>query len=71
MVFKHERKYYSVHYDVGATELQDVDPFEREPNMIEVAEVRPITVTARKWVEVDPEAFEPPPPPPPPSKSRS
>lgn len=41
-VFRHEGKYYQTKYCVGATEFQDWEAYQEEPDMIECPEVVPV-----------------------------
>lgn len=52
MIFWFEDKYYQTFYEVGATEYQDISPYEFDPEMIEVTEVEPYekTITAYRKV---------------------
>lgn len=43
-IFKYKDKFYSVDYEVGATEYQERRPFEDDGELIEVIEVEPIEV---------------------------
>jgi hypothetical protein len=52
VVFKYNERHYMVCYDAPATECQDVRPFENEPDIVEVPEVKPVMVEQRKWVRV-------------------
>ena len=45
-VFKFEDKFYCAPYSVGATERQDLYPWEYENDEIEVDEVQPVKETA-------------------------
>ena len=45
MVFKFEDKLYQTSYKVGATEQQDEEPYEYEPDEIECPEVEPFEAT--------------------------
>jgi len=49
MVFKYEGKYYRIHYDRPATEMQDVGLFECEPDNIEVTQVEKVEVVTHQW----------------------
>jgi hypothetical protein len=44
-VFRHEGKLYRTEFSEGATEYQDVRPYEYEPDMIECPEVFPVEKT--------------------------
>ncbi len=50
VVFEHEGKFYKTTYSVGATEYQDEQPFEHEPDEIEVKEVFPVSKTITVYV---------------------
>lgn len=41
-VFKFEDKFYLTHYSVGATEMQDEQPYEYDSDEIECPEVREV-----------------------------
>lgn len=46
MIFKFEDKLYKTSYSTGATEYQDEDPYEYEPDEIECPEVIPVEKTS-------------------------
>lgn len=48
-VFAFDGKHYETYYDRGATEMQDVTPFEGEPDQIEVDEVELVEVVTHEW----------------------
>lgn len=50
-VFEYEGKHYGVSYGVGATECQDLSPFDYDPEEIECVEMELKEVTIEKWVE--------------------
>jgi len=52
-IFEHEGKYYRTYYDVGATEMQDQQPYEWEPEEIECPEVRLVKKMVEVWEEVE------------------
>ena len=49
LVFKHEDKFYSTTYSVGATESQDESPWEYQDE-VECTEVEAKEVTVTTWV---------------------
>ncbi len=52
LVFEYGGKTYRTSYTRGATECQDEQPFEYEPDEVECAEVRATTVEVVKYIEV-------------------
>ena len=44
-VFKYKGKFYKTHYSVGATEMQDEQPYEYDSDEIELKEVFPVEKT--------------------------
>lgn len=40
-----EGEYYAAPFEVGLTEMQETEPFENEPNEVEVHAVRPVEKT--------------------------
>ncbi len=52
IVFKHEEKYYSAYYSVGATESQDESPWEYEDE-VECTEVEQKEIVIKQWVAVE------------------
>ena len=55
-VFKHEDKYYSTSYSVGATESQDESPYEYDKDELECPEVKPVEKTITVYEVVDKES---------------
>ncbi|AFN39214.1 hypothetical protein F485_gp206 [Aeromonas phage CC2] len=43
---------WAVNYSVGLTEMQDERPFENEPDMVEVFEVKPVEKVIIEYVRV-------------------
>ena len=46
LIFRHDGKLYGTHYSVGATEYQDVSPFENESDEIECSEMMAVPSVA-------------------------
>lgn len=56
MVFKFEGKFYTSHYSVGATEMQDESPYEYDGDgegMVECTEVIQVEVPTKVWKAVE------------------
>ena len=54
MVFKFEDKFYTSHYSVGATEMQDESPYEYDgEGMVECIEVIQVEVLTKAWKAVE------------------
>lgn len=51
LVFQYEDKYYQTYYYIGATECQDIPPWEGE-DKVECIEVEEQEVTVLQWVPV-------------------
>jgi hypothetical protein len=49
-IFENAGKYYRTTYSVGATEVQDEEPYGYEPDKIECQEVVKEEYTATRWV---------------------
>lgn len=51
LIFEHEGKYWSTRYSVGATEMQDEEPW-RYQNEIKCTEVHQVEKLVKVWEEV-------------------
>lgn len=57
-VFRHEGKFYCTVYSVGATEYQDMHPYEYDDDMIECEEVELVPRLMMVWVPKEEAANE-------------
>ncbi|MCP3686105.1 MAG: hypothetical protein GY861_25950 [bacterium] len=49
MIFRYSDKFYRSHFSRGATESQDEQPYEYEPDEIECSEVKQVEKTVKVW----------------------
>ena len=53
VIFEYDGKFYRTYYERGATEQQEMTPWEYEGDEIECQEVKKVEVIKTDWVPVD------------------
>lgn len=51
LLFRHDGRVWSITYEVGATEYQEVDPFGSDPVTATAMEERQVTIT--RWMPIE------------------